>query len=130
MSRVDVRWNDSAWFRAWQERYTHRMRRLLIQLEVFCKGLMNISSEGGKNPSRPGQPPHYLTGTLRASIGHNYEWADNILYGYLGVLRGPAERYAVDLELGSKSGALAPRPYLTPTIRGNSSLISRVLTRL
>lgn len=126
---VEIIWFGDRWYREWQERYTNRMRRVLVRLEAYCKGLMRISSEEGKNPSKPGNPPHVLFGHLRGTIGHNWEWVSDVLYGYLGVLRGPAERYGGALELGAPSRNLLPRPYLDPTIHNNRQLIIRMLTR-
>jgi len=58
--------------------------------------------------SRPGEPPHVDTGTLRRSI--TYKIAKDSAFVGSNVV------YARALEMGYAPGGLAPRPYLRPVI--------------
>lgn len=100
-----------------------RMRRATVHLVNYCRSLMKISSEGGKNPSKPGEPPHRLIGNLVNSVSSAVDYTGRVIKGWIGIREGPTEVYAAALEFGTKSGRLAPRPYLRRTLLDNKERI-------
>jgi hypothetical protein len=90
---------------------------------------MTTSNDRGRNPSKPGSPPHVGTGALRASVRSLVKGNS----AYVGVFHGAAAaKYARRLELGfvGRDGAgrlhhQAPRPYLRPALLNNKIKILR-----
>lgn len=102
----------------------------------------------GLNPSKPGQPPRLLHGTLRASVDHRVKRER----GHIDVIIGAYTPYARALELGDPkatsrahgsasknvtslasgfrtSGAGKPRPYLRPALAKNKKKATQMLVR-
>lgn len=91
------------------------MVRAMIHLEG--KVIRKISK--GQPPSRPGEPPHVLTGRLRQSITHQVEVVGREVIGRVGT----NVEYGRRLELGfvgtdslGRNVNQAQRPYLRPTL--------------
>lgn len=74
----------------------------------------------GLNPSKPNNPPHVLSGLLRASINHKVMGRKK---SGVTVRIGAWRPYARALEFGNPKGNLAPRPYLRPAIYTNRRTI-------
>jgi hypothetical protein len=104
----------------YRTRVVRGMQAAMEDLEEFA---VAITSTGWPPPSSPGQPPHLRTGTLRGSIGHEVRVQTAAVVGRLGVRRGPADKYAKHLEIGTER--MAARPYLRPTVLLNRREILR-----
>lgn len=100
-----------------------RMNKATVHLVNYCRSLMKISSEGGRNPSKPGEPPHRWKGNLVSNVTSRVDYTGRTIKGWIGVRKGPVEIYAAALEFGTKSGRLAPRPYLRRTLLDNKERI-------
>jgi len=84
----------------------------------------------GLDPSKPGEPPHLLTGRLRASIDHRVERRGKLINIYISA----GTNYAKDLEYGKPSagafrGAIAPRPFMRPALARNRTKAIRMLVK-
>lgn len=74
----------------------------------------------GHSPSSPGEPPHLLTGQLRASITHQV--TDD-----LRLRIGSNLDYSLILEQGSQH--MAARPFLRPAIIAHKDAIVKIAAR-
>lgn len=86
----------------------------------------------GLDPSKPGEPPHVLSGRLRQSITHQVEVGSNYVRGRVGT----NVEYARRLELGftgtdaaGRNVNQAPRPFLRPTLAEERTEILRRIVR-
>lgn len=111
------------------------MRRAMLHAEGIAKRKVSRLNPGGV-PSRPGEPPRLVTGTLRSNIAGVAEERGRDIVGALGVRKGPADKYARRLELGFKGTdaagrnvSQAARPYLRPTITENRKKLLRLMLR-
>ena len=77
----------------------------------------------GLDPSRPGEPPHKITGQLQNSIGQR---VDRTATGIVGVV-GTSLKKGRWLELGTSK--MAARPYLRVTLVENRRRILGILTK-
>ena len=77
----------------------------------------------GLDPSRPGEPPHKITGQLQNSIGQR---VDRTATGIVGVV-GTSLKKGRWLELGTSM--MAARPYLRVTLVENRRRILGILTK-
>jgi hypothetical protein len=86
----------------------------------------------GLDPSKPGQPPHLLTGHLRRSIDHRVEKHPK----YIDIFVIAGASYARDLEYGKESdsdfrGRILPRPFMRPALaRNRDKAISMLVKNL
>lgn len=115
-----------------QRRLQVRMLKAMLHLEGAIKRELSVgqpvqrTKSGrliGLNPSRPGKPPHVLTGRLRQSITARVEVLDDFIVGRVG----SNVEYARALELGYAPRNLDPRPYLAPTFRREFNVIAEIL---
>lgn len=86
----------------------------------------------GLDPSKPGEPPHVLSGRLRQSTTHQVEVGSNYVRGRVGT----NVEYARRLELGftgtdaaGRNVNQAPRPFLRPTLAEERAEILRRIVR-
>jgi hypothetical protein len=122
---MKIEWHEERFKRALKEHLRKKMIEVVHMLERYAKRLVSKGNITGSSPSRPGEPPRVRTGTLRASVGSVVETRGFDVIGYLGVRRGPANRYAPLLEKdGIRDGTT--RPFLSPTIKNNVINISRM----
>ena len=78
----------------------------------------NLSrGDGRTNPSKPGNPPHVRTGTLRRSWTTKGNRTEKRSKSGVRLRLGSNVVYARALEFGYKPRNLEPRPYLGPTVR-------------
>jgi hypothetical protein len=73
--------------------------------------------DGRTNPSKPGQPPHVRTGTLRRSWTTKTNRTEKRSKSGVRLRLGSNVKYARALEFGYRPRNLAARPYLGPTVR-------------
>lgn len=109
-----------------QDEVKRRMFRACAMLEGEAKDLVSRGNRGGGNPSKAGEPPKVVSGTLRSNIGHEVKTKANEVVGLVGVRQGPADKYARRLELGfsgtdskGRSYNQAERPYLRAALEKN-----------
>ena len=83
----------------------------------------------GLNPSKPGEPPHVLSGRLRMSIRYKVKSTTHAVIGYVGT----NVEYARRLELGffgtdsqGHNIQQEPRPFLRSTMLSNAVNIMKV----
>ena len=84
----------------------------------------------GLDPSKPGEPPHLLTGHLRRSIDHRVEKHPK----HIDIFVIAGAKYARDLEYGKPSagyfrGAIAPRPFMRPALARNREKAIKMLVK-
>jgi len=93
--------------------------RGMTKAAQFCEGVakqkVSRGNVDGKNPSKPGEPPKTVTGTLRANIGHDVKVTPDEVIGMVGVRKGPADKYARRLELGFHGVVKVPAHVRTQT---------------
>ena len=81
--------------------------------------------------SVPNAFPNSDTGNLARSISFNFDTGNmSLSFGSFGTkLRNSDKNYAYYLEYGSRRGnkAIAPRPFLKPTIEKHKSILKRLL---
>jgi hypothetical protein len=103
------------------------MQKIVLFLEGEVKKLISRGNRTGNNPSKPGQPPRVRTGTLRANVAGDVFMSGKNVIGAIGVRKGPASKYAPNLEeKGIRDGTT--RPFLRPTILRNRVKILRMLS--
>jgi len=73
--------------------------------------------DGRTNPSKPGNPPHVRTGTLRRSWTTKGNRTEKRSKSGVRLRLGSNVVYARALEFGYRPRNLKPRPYLGPTVR-------------
>jgi hypothetical protein len=111
-----------------EQKFRTRLGRNMEEVMQFLeKFTVSIVSDPWPPASDPNTPPHLRTGVLRASIGHDVQISPGRVTGRLGVRQGPADEYALPLELGHDN--VAPRPFLRPTLLLNRRAIERGLRR-
>jgi len=81
----------------------------------------------GKDPSKPPDPPHTLTGRLKQSITNVVQIGHRSISGYVGT----NVKYARRLELGyhAKGISQEPRPYLRKAIWENTAKIVKLIAK-
>lgn len=131
-----LQWNQRAFEDFVRTRLSANMGRAMRYAERYAKDLVKIGNQRGKNPSKPGEPPHLGTGTLRRSIASEVLPGFDEVVGRFGVARGNAEKYARRLELGyvgrDKAGRIvdqAPRPFLRRTLHEKAGELARIIVR-
>jgi len=88
---------------------------------LFLEGQIKKDISQGQPPSKPGEPPHVLWGTLRRSITHEVEKSREGVIGRVG----SNEEYALFLEVGTSK--MAARPFLRPGLAKNRRQIAQIL---
>lgn len=88
----------------------------LVASETKQKLTTTTHRKGTPTPSRPGEPPSLVTGTLRRSV--KIVPAQSVGGTAFVAKVGPTAIYARIQELGGDTGwsVLPPRPYLQPTV--------------
>lgn len=134
MPRALTEWNAQTILNETQQEVERRMFRALAMLEGKTKDLVSRGNRGGGNPSKPGEPPKVVTGTLRSNIGFEIQKSPNEVIGLLGVRMGPADKYAMRLELGftgtdslGRGYDQKERPYLRAALEQNKNQIQQIL---
>ncbi|ADU50168.1 hypothetical protein Tmar_0043 [Thermaerobacter marianensis DSM 12885] len=100
MAKVVTKWYLGEFMRAAQAHVVRGMTKAVLYCEGVAKQKVSRGNVDGKNPSKPGEPPKTVTGTLRANIGHDVAVTPSEVIGMIGVRKGPANKYARRLELG------------------------------
>ncbi len=121
-------WNSNAVAEAVQA----AMEAKMAEVVLFVKASVIESLSQGQPASRPGKPPHILTGELRGTITGGVQTAKGKVYGRVGSTHPAAAR----LELGFLSTDARghkvhqlPRPFLRPAIYKNRQQIRAILGR-
>lgn len=124
---MSIKWYGVKVLESLKKEMNRRLQKIALHIVSYIKKSISIGNRGvgkrrNRNPSRPGEPPHVVTGTLRANV--SYEIAPN--YGdpiaYVGIRRGAADAYAKALEeSGIRDGTT--RPFLRPAIMHNRAVI-------
>ena len=87
---------------------------------LVSRGQPRLVEDGvatGTDPSKPGEPPKVVTGTLRSSIGSELiDEGNGRIVGRVGIRQGPAHIYAAALEFGSQGGQII-RPIRAKALR-------------
>ena len=129
-----LEWNAEQVEKNTQKKLQTNMKRAMLFAEGQAKKKVSRGNLDGDNPSLPGEPPKVVTGVLRANIGHSTRTQGMDVIGALGVKNGPANRYAMRLELGftgtdsmGRTYNQLPRPFLQPTIDDNRAKILEIL---
>lgn len=111
-----------------------RMKKAMNMLEGKTKQLVSRGNKSGDNPSKPGEPPKVVTGTLRSNIANVVVKEGRDIIGILGVRKGPADKYSMRLELGFKgTDSLGrkydqkERPYLRAALAQNRNKVEQIL---
>lgn len=98
--KVILRWRLPQFEKAVRTHVRSGMKKAVMFAEGYAKTLVSRGNKTGKNPSKPGEPPKTVTGTLRSNIGHDVVETPKEIIGMVGVRKGPAQKYALRLELG------------------------------
>ena len=98
--KVIARWRLEEFMRVAQDHLVRGMTKAALYCEGVAKQKVSRGNVDGKNPSKPGEPPKTVTGTLRSNIGHDVKVTLEEVIGMVGVRKGPADKYARRLELG------------------------------
>src|SRR5690606_2259671 len=111
----------------------HLERKVIEKISIGQPAYTTASGRlVGLDPSKPGEPPHVLSGRLRQSITHQVEVGSNYVRGRVGT----NVEYARRLELGfigtdaaGRNVNQAPRPFLRPTLAEERAEILRRIVR-
>ncbi len=121
-------WNSNAAAEAVQAAMEAKMATIV----EFVKAAVIESLSQGQPASRPGKPPHVLTGELKGTITSGVQTSKGKVYGRVGSTHPAAAR----LELGFLSTDARghkvhqlPRPFLRPAIYKNKQQIREILGR-
>lgn len=122
-----AKWSTDAFRRQFKGGLVRGMAAGGAYLAGQVKIKINISNRDGDNPSKPGEPPHKVTGNLQKSIDFDVEERGDAV-----ILRvGSNIEYAKELELGTSGDGgkgKAARPYLRPTLLEKFETFKRVVT--
>lgn len=148
MAKTDglVTWNPELVTGRLRATVERNMGQAVLYLEARVKRKISIRNEPrvrvgrsgmrGLNPSEPGDPPKLVTGTLRANIGTAVVSRPDAVIGFVGVKKGPAEKYGRRLELGFTGVDAAgrhvnqpARPFLRPTVLEERSEVYKRLIK-
>lgn len=144
--KADVIWDGDSIQNSSYEKIVRSMQRVAFYLEKVAKKKVSrrnaprvrVGRSGmrGLNPSKEGESPKLVTGTLRSNIsGQVIKERDKVI-GVLGVRKGPAEKYARRLEKGfvgkdsrGRTVNQGKRPFLRPTVAENKGKIMKELSK-
>jgi len=133
-----VIWKGDRVAQRFNKEMTTRMRKAAIFLQGEVKKSINtgqpVKRVGGTliglDPSKPGQPPKKVVGTLFRSIEQDVRVDTLAIVGRVGSNLSYARR----LELGftdtdslGRTVNQAPRPYLRPALRRNRRILAQIL---
>lgn len=136
-----VDWYGEEWFLAHRTKIERGYKKMLLVLVTKVKKRISRTQPTvkigdkwwGLDPSKPGEPPKIVTGTLRANIGWRIETSTTDIKGYFGVKVGPADDYGMKLEKGfhgtdsrGRNYNLLPRPYLLSTLLMHKDELQKV----
>lgn len=106
------------------------MNTAVVFLQGDIKRSLNVGNPGGRNPSKPGQPPRKVTARLFNSIFGKVIRNGSQIIGVVGT----NVIYGRRLELGfvGKDSAgrnydQAPRPFIRPAFTRNRDRVKRIL---
>ena len=123
---VKLIWKAKAFLAKLDNHIQGRMVRITLFLEAEVKRLISKGNKTGRTPSKDGQPPRVVTGTLRANVTHDVKKGITGVQAFVGVRKGPASKYAPLLESkGIRDGTT--RPFLRPTVLKNRVKILNML---
>jgi hypothetical protein len=123
---VKLNWTPKNVYRDLNAHLIMTLKKVALFLEGETKKLISKGNITGTTPSRPGEAPRVRTGTLRASVSHSVTFDGSTITATLGVVKGPADRYAPLLEnKGIRDGTT--RPFLRPTVLKNRVKILKML---
>ncbi len=127
---AEVQWDGDAVLRRVEAHAKRKMNRVGSFLQAAIRASINVSNQGGTNPSQPFQPPHF--GTRRLSRSIDFE-VTSILGGFKTRV-GTNVEYARRLEFGffgtdslGRNISQAPRPFLRRALAENQNDILRIL---
>ena len=125
-----VVWRGRKVFSKTKAETTIRMGQAVLFVQGQTKELLNRSqplrrlSSGirvGLDPSKPGEPPKRVEGSLLRSITTQVEVTTQRIIGRIGT----NIEYARFLELGTSR--IRPRPYLRPALRKSQPALKKIL---
>lgn len=120
VGQAKVVWHGASLTKKLQKHNKNNIRKATAFLEAQVKREVGKGRTRTMGPSKPGDPPHVDTGTLRKTIFRK------ISLGGLSGIVGTPLKYGLFLELGTSR--MAPRPYLRATLDMNKSVITGILT--
>lgn len=106
------------------------MKKAVRVATNICKKKISRPNTSRQSPSRPGEPPKKVTGTLRSNIGGEVVREGDKVLGYLGVKDGVGMgegegNYGFELEVGTSK--VKARPFLRPTIDDNREKLRKIV---
>ncbi len=125
-----LKWRGPQFQKEVDDDLVRRMGRTVIFLrDETVKGLSRTQSTArsgksliGLDPSKPGEFPKRVTGTLRRSIATQVEKVGRKIFGRYGT---NVKDYPLALEFGTRR--MSARPFLRPVFFGNKGTIRRIL---
>ena len=111
----NVNWNGDEFLASATTEVERVIARSVVKMQDHARQIVSRTSgptatNPGASPSRPGEPPHIRTGTLRASIDQETFRRAGEFVGRMGTNLD----YGRFLETGTRK--MAARPYLRPTL--------------
>lgn len=117
----EIKWDDKLILGLTQDKVERAIRDATLVLERDAKALIDergaVASEGVREPSMPGRPPHKVSGELLDSVDHDFR--DEGLTGVVGT-DNPVGRW---LEFGTSK--MKARPWLRPALHGVISQLDK-----
>lgn len=125
-----VKWRGPEFQKTIDATLVQRMGRTVIFLrDEVVKGLSRTQQTArsgralvGLDPSKPGEFPKRVTGTLRRSIATQVQKVSRKIIGRYGT---NIKDYPLALEFGTRT--IKARPFLRPVFFGNKKTIKRIL---
>ena len=141
---VRIVWRKKRTMQASVDKMWRGMQVAVIFLEQDAKRLVSrlqpvITLSSGRviglDPSKEGESPKIVTFTLRNNIKGVSAKRGNKVFGWIGVRKGPADKYAMRLERGfvgvDRAGRFydqKPRPFLSCSLKENKKRVARIIT--
>lgn len=129
MARKIKKWNTGKILKVTEEQLEENMNLALAYAVEQAQDKVSRGNADGTNPSSPGEPPKTVTGTLKSNIGYEVDVINGNIIGRYGVKKGPADEYAIYLELGTPKGKMKARPFLRPVLKENRYKLFKLLSR-
>lgn len=79
----------------------------------------------GLDPSKEDEPPKVVTGQLHSSIDYAVTKDLFGVHGFVGVRKGTADKYGLELELGTSR--IQPRPFIRRVVKGDKVKIAKII---
>lgn len=120
---MPVKWDDRKYRQRFEAAAVVGMHATTADVVGQIKVTLDTENRDGRNPSKPGDPPHRVSGTLQKSVTKVVESHPGEITGMVGT----NVEYAKELEFGTPTKAA--RPWLRDGIRDNATRMNKVFTR-